>query len=112
MKKLRTTLLTLLVVAPLLLPTQTKAEGFWDWLFGGNEHHHKDGGNKDGDRGDRGGDKNGRGDKGGGDCNNGKGGNSAPIDGGLAILLVVGAGLGAKMVYDHNKRETVKVPVS
>lgn len=32
------------------------------------------------------------------------GGNSAPIDGGLSLLLAAGLGLGAKKVYDKNKK--------
>ena len=31
-------------------------------------------------------------------------GNSVPVDGGVVFLLVAGLGLGAKMLYDYNKK--------
>ncbi len=30
-------------------------------------------------------------------------GNSVPVNGGLVFLVVAGLGLGAKMIFDHNK---------
>lgn len=78
----------------LMVPSQSKAGGLWDWLFGGDgdqkEHHHDRDKDKDHD--------------GGKDCGGGQH-NSAPIDSGLSILLVVGLGLGAKMLYDNKKKE-------
>lgn len=32
------------------------------------------------------------------------GGNSVPVNGGLVVLMIAGAGLGAKMIYDQNKK--------
>lgn len=96
-------MLAVMVASSLLLPSQSKAEGLWDWLFGdGDRNEHQD--KKDHDKKDHDGDNQG-GDNQGGDCSGGQH-NSAPIDSGLSILLVAGLGLGAKMLYDNKKKGT------
>jgi hypothetical protein len=32
-------------------------------------------------------------------------GNSVPVNGGLVVLMIAGVGLGAKIIYDQNKKE-------
>ena len=38
------------------------------------------------------------------DGNNGSGSSSAPINGGVVVLLVAGLAFGAKKIYDKNKK--------
>jgi uncharacterized membrane protein YgcG len=84
MKTIKAILFVALFAVPFLLPTQTQARG-------GHKSHSHGNGNGNG---------NGSGGNGGG-----KSGNSAPIDGGLSILLAAGVGLGAKKIYDKNKKK-------
>jgi hypothetical protein len=79
MKAMKKILLALLVVSAvsLILPSETQARG----------GHKKNTPKKNKPKGNSG------------------GGNSAPIDGGLSILLAAGIGLGAKAIHDKNKKK-------
>jgi hypothetical protein len=41
------------------------------------------------------------------DYDGNKGGNRAPINGGIVLLVAAGAALGAKLLWDKNKRNKV-----
>jgi hypothetical protein len=85
MKRLKMFFFAAMVAAPLLLPTQTRANGLLDWIFGvidGKEEKNENNNNDNKDKDKK---------------------NSAPIDGGLVILMGAGLGLGGWLLYRRNK---------
>ena len=83
MKMLKKVFVFLLILSPLLaVPKQSKAGLIGDLIsdiFGGGKDKEKDKKPKPSN------------------------GNSVPVDGGLVFLVIAGAGLGAKMIYDRKK---------
>jgi hypothetical protein len=112
MKTTKKVAIGMLFLAPLFLPSQTRAGGFTDWVHSVFQQHRDNAPQPMGFRREdplyrpydpyspghgRPGDPNGN-------------GNSVPIDGGLVFLLAAGLLLGAKRVYDGRK-EALVVPV-
>jgi hypothetical protein len=94
MKKLKSLILALMVTAPLLIPTQSKANGLFGWLedlFGGKDKKEKKEHPQQEGRGDR-------------DPKN-----SAPIDGGLVVLMGAGLALGVFIIYKKKKEAETAV---
>ena len=92
MKKLKSLALALMVTAPLLIPTQSKANGLFGWLedlFGDKD---KDKDKKEYHQPVTGDPK-----------------NSAPIDGGLVVLMGAGLALGVFIIYKKKKEAETAV---
>jgi hypothetical protein len=85
MKMLKKVFVFLLILSPLLaVPKQSKAGLIGDLIsdiFGGGKDKEKDKDKKP----------------------KSSDGNSVPVNGGLVFLVIAGAGLGAKMIYDRKK---------
>lgn len=104
MKKYKFVLMLAIIAITFMVPLQSNAGkwlGFKDHKSGdhhnnGHHNHHQGGTGSGGNTPSGGGGSNG---------GSGGGGNSAPIDGGLSILLAAGLGLGAKSIYDFNKKK-------
>jgi len=111
MKTFKKALIGMLILAPLFLPTSTKAGGFDDWLHG---LFHQPRENSFGRPGEGRAPVNsyrpydprfqGRQVPG---CPPGRSGagNAVPIDGGIIFLLLAGLAFGGKKMYDLRKRE-------
>ena len=127
MKTLRKALLGLLFLAPLLLPSQTKAGPFDDWIHSLFSEHHQPAYQPIAPQGRpfeglRGGPANhfraydpfsnrnhpgGSGNPLGDPTGPGGNGNAVPLDGGLMFLLIAGLGLGVLKVYERRRRSGV-----
>jgi hypothetical protein len=105
MKMVRKLPLLLLMAAPLLMPVTTRAGGIGDLLkalLGNNDN----GNNKD--KGKHNGQNKNEQDNGSNSVSSSTPTtNSVPLDGGVVFLVLAGAGLGAKLIYDARAKEDV-----
>jgi hypothetical protein len=105
MKMVRKLPLLLLMAAPLLMPVTTRAGVIGDLLkalLGNNDN----GNNKD--KGKHNGQKKNEQDNGSNSVSSSTPTtNSVPLDGGVVFLVLAGAGLGAKLIYDARAKEDV-----